>query len=71
MAHYPGAKQVDSPREELPSIFPFSDFERKRRRSNSLGSEDCVNLDSAEEEEEEEDATDSKLRYIIVQQYSL
>ena len=30
----------DSPQDELPSIFPFSDKERKRRRSGSCESQD-------------------------------
>ena len=38
----------DSPREELPSIFPFSDKERKRRRSGSYESQNEEN-DSDEE----------------------
>merc|ERR1712062_271566 len=32
MAHYPSGHLKCSPNEELPSIFPFSDSERKRRR---------------------------------------
>ena len=65
MAHYPGAKQKESPTEELPSIFPFSDFERKRRRSNSLGSDDEVHLEDSDEENGDEDATNRKLRLDI------
>ena len=50
-----------SPQEELPSIFPFSDHERKRRRS---GSEDSQAGDDEEvvEEEEETDYSENKLR---------
>ena len=53
-----------SPQEELPSIFPFSDHERKRRRS---GSEDSQAGGDEEEvgeveEGEETDHSENKLR---------
>jgi len=39
LASYPSAKLKNSPKDELPSIFPFSDQERKRRRSGSVESQ--------------------------------
>ena len=50
-----------SSQKELPSIFPFSDHERKRRRS---GSEDSQAGDDEEvvEEVEETDYSENKLR---------
>jgi len=47
MASYPSARLKNSPKDELPSIFPFSDQERKRRRSGSV--------ESQSDEEDEED----------------
>ena len=52
-----------SPNEELPSIFPFSDSERKRRRS---GSEEDSQSEEAEDEEDDEqlDGFDDKWRFV-------
>ena len=64
LAHYPsgvpGYRGIE--REDFPAPpFPFSDQERKRRRSGSIGS----NQEQVEEEKPEEvdPATEEKLRY--------
>ena len=60
MAHYPSGHLKCSPNEELPSIFPFSDSERKRRRSGSVESQ----MEDEEEAEEQLDGFDDKLRFV-------
>ena len=51
-----------SPQEELPSIFPFSDHERKRRRSGSEDSQAGGDEEEEGEEVEETDHSENKLR---------
>ena len=58
-----------SPNEELPSIFPFSESERKRRRS---GSENSQSEDAEDEETDgQSEGFEDKWRFVIFFQSNL